>query len=946
MKRKMDSKTKILTAAVLCACTTLWVNTAWAQRLVGNTGSMVLVGNDITQIAPVEDKEVTMDKDVNNGEVQGVYGGYALGGEAGWDSSEVIVDGTMEANRNTVTINGGTVTGGEIILQAIGSSHRLEFDNAAVVGGFANYASENKVYIYDGVINTDVIGGYSLVSGNKNSSHLEIANNSVYVYGGSITDGNIVGAYVDGTSKDGNNNIVKNNSVIIENASIESSSISNGNIYGAWADDEYAKLEGNKVYIKDGANITTSKSGSNSGVGIFGAYGQGKYTSAINNIVKISGGTINANIYGGYANIASSNSEVSGNKVIITGGTIIGNVYAGDSNSGANISNNGIYISGKADLSEANLYGWDNEHSSYIMTGVMLDIDNYNGSVNDIKKFNNIIIKGQSDLNINTIDLYNYIDENWNEVCGVLSIDNSNLSANKIDFVNQLSIQNGATLKVTTVDLYNNYDLCGDLVADNSNIEIDKLGYVNDVSLTNSSANIKNLDYFNNLTIKNNNRNMIKLGNINGRNGGTTSIITTDSKFTADSIKDLKELNVDMTAINWEKDSAVIDVSGAADLTNTAISATGILAAAAGTAVQNGDRMSFIKAGTLTGASAANVDVKKLQIGFASEADVELQDGANSIDWVVTGATAPTEQTKIIGESRTAAVAFVNQGSDILNNAFGLLDDGKYGIKTFAAAHGNYSRYDTGSNLKVNGWSVLAGVGDTVQKDNGSFSWGVFYENGSGNYRTYNDYSGLSLEGFGNAVYNGGGAMARFRANNGTYAELGVRVGMLKNSLSNAVADGFGMHGGYDTETNYFGTHLGVGHIYNIDGSRNIDIYGKYFYTRHSGESFEILGDKVEFDDAESSRLRLGLRYNTNTQNDVSFYYGAAWDYEFNGKAQVKAADFYTGNPSLKGSTAMIEAGVHYAPDNSPWSIDFGLQGYGGKRDGFSGTMQVNYSFN
>lgn len=400
-----------------------------------------------------------------------------------------------------------------------------------------------------------------------------------------------------------------------------------------------------------------------------------------------------------------------------------------------------------------------------------------------------------------------------------------------------------------------------------------------------------------------------------------------------------------MTSIGWENGGTVVDVSGTADLTGTAISAGGILAVAAGTQVQNGDRMSLIKAGTLTGASAAGIDTTKMQIGFATEADVELQDNGNSIDWVVSSAPTASGQVSVIGESRTAAIAFVNQGSDILNNAFGLMDDGKYGIKTFAAAHGNYSKYETGSHIRVNGWSMIAGVGSSEKLDDGTFSWGAFFENGSGDYRTYNDYNGFNLRGFGSAVYNGGGAMARYRSNAGNYAEVGLRAGTLKNTLTNAVADGFGAQGGYDTDTSYYGAHFGLGHVFKVDNNSSVDVYGKYFYTHHDSEDFEILGDKVSFDSADSNRLRLGLRYNRDDGNAFSHYYGLAWDYEFSGDADVTAAGFDTGNPSLKGSTAVIEAGIHYAPDNSPWSIDLGLQGYGGQRDGFSGTMQVNYSF-
>ena len=876
MKARLDRKTKILTAAVLCACTTLWASPVWAASGGSATNGAYYGGRNTSASGKVEGKTVTI---VDGDNYKGVYGGYAFGNDDFGFTTLPLLTGSAEANNNKVNINGGTVTGEQIM----GDSRDRIY--GSIVGGWSNYASGNEVIIQDvtfevgsqpqtSVLPSGIYGALVMVKDNMDKNDPKkytdkIYDNHVYIGSGTITGMNIAGAYVNTDRTHGNRNIIRDNSVTIENVTVNSTEATNGNIYGAWADDQYAKLSGNKVYIKDGADITTGSSKSEEGMGVFGAFGMTNYTSADNNLVEISGGTITGDVYGAYAETMRYDKEnhgtVTNNIVRITGGTIVGNVYAGVSGEGTGQKNNSIEISGnKADLSQTNLYGWeanvdpDNE-------GIKLNINNFEG------------------------------DENKGEI-------------KKIEKFNNVNIQNS----------------------------IVKVESVNDVDEIN---------------VENQNRYVVDLGTINkladtGAPKFYGTNIMTDSKIKAQSLENINSINVDMTAINWEKDAAVIDVSGTADFTGTAISATGILAAAAGTEVQNGDTMSLIKAGNLTGATAKDIDISNLQIGFVTEAQVEVQDRDNSIDFVVTGGKQATEQVSIIGESRTAAIAFVNQGSDILNNAFGLMDDGKYGIKTFAAAHGNYSKYETGSHIRVNGWSMLAGVGSSEKVNDGTFSWGVFFENGSGNYRTYNDYNGFNLEGFGSAVYNGGGALARYRSNAGNYAEVGVRAGMLKNSLSNAVADGFGVQGGYDEDTSYYGAHVGAGHIFTLDDHSSIDVYGKYFYTHHDSDEFEILGDEVRFDSADSSRLRLGMRYNQNDGNAFSHYYGLAWDYEFNGDADVTAAGFDTGNPSLKGSTAVIEAGIHYAPDKSPWSVDLGLQGYGGQRDGFSGTMQVNYSFN
>lgn len=884
------AKTKILTAAVLCASTTLWASPVWAESGGSAINGAYYGGTNTAVSGKVEGKTVTVETGDN---FKGVYGGYAFEEKMGWGSNEPIlskenpnnedemIPGKSQANNNKVIINGGTVNSGLLM----GDSRNPFY--GSIAGAWSNYASGNEVEMNDGTfigqsvslgeMRPGVYGAIVLVNDNKSEDHPDIINNSVYIGNATIYGGNVAGVYVDALKDAGknsnNNNVIKNNSVIIDGAIIQSTSNLSGNIYGAYSIDNNSILDGNTVKIKSG-EITSSSA--EYGGGIYGAWADREGSITNNNTVIIEGGEITANIYGAFGRIANDedsnkdddidDSVIAGNKVVISGGTINGTVYAADTRQLKGfLKNNGIEISGNnADLTNTNLAGYKDNSKIEKSENIYLNINNFSGTEGKIKGI-----------------------ENFNTV----NITDSIVDVNAVDYVDVLNIKN-----------------------ENKNIV--NLGKVNTIS-DNSVYNFQN-----------------------------RSVINTDSKIKAQSLENLKALNVDMTAINWEKDTAVVDVSGTADFTGTSISASGTLAAAAGTEVQNGDRMSFIKAGELKGVSAANVDVDKLQIGFATEAKVEMQDGGNSIDFVITGAQQANEQAGIIGESRTAAIAFVNQGSDILNNAFGLMDDGKYGIKTFAAAHGNYSKYETGSHIRVNGWSMIAGVGNSDKLEDGTFSWGVFFENGSGNYSTYNDYNGYNLRGFGSAVYNGGGALARYRSKAGNYAEIGLRAGMLKNSLGNAVADGYGVQGGYDEETSYYGAHLGVGHIFAVDENSNVDVYGKYFYNHHDSDEFEILGDKVEFDSADSNRLRFGLRYNQNDGNAFSHYYGLAWDYEFSGDANVTAAGFDTGNPSLKGSTAVIEAGVHYAPDNSPWSIDLGLQGYGGQRDGFSGTMQLNYSFN
>ena len=302
------------------------------------------------------------------------------------------------------------------------------------------------------------------------------------------------------------------------------------------------------------------------------------------------------------------------------------------------------------------------------------------------------------------------------------------------------------------------------------------------------------------------------------------------------------------------------------------------------------------------------------------------------------------DKVLVIGESRAAATAFVNQGSEIVETGLDALarDNSKAGdTKVFAAVYGNASEYATGSHVKVNGWSGIVGIGKT--NDNG-LTVGAFFENGEGNYRTYNTVNNEFMRGDGEACYNGGGFLVRKDNANGVYTEASLRAGNLQNELRNAVRGSDGL-AGYDVDTFYYGAHLGVGKIIpRGNEGDSIDVYGKFIYTHHDSEDFTIDGSDFHFDSVDSERLRLGFRINEVQTNKLSMYYGAAWEYEFNGDADNTTVGYDLATPSLGGSTMIGEIGMHYNASEK-WSLDLNVRGYSGQRDGFTGSVQANYAF-
>lgn len=438
-------------------------------------------------------------------------------------------------------------------------------------------------------------------------------------------------------------------------------------------------------------------------------------------------------------------------------------------------------------------------------------------------------------------------------------------------------------------------------------------------------------------------------GNINVEDVITGNTLTLDSwSGSTKSVKNFNGINFDN--INWQNGGTVLTITEGADndLANTEINLNSI---AGGSKIAVGDTMTLIESNKNVnlGIKKDNIKVKdNFFAGVAAQGTgtATVKDDG-SVEFKV-NTFKLNDQIDIVAENRAVAAAFVNQGTDLISDSLDTISrDSNYGVKTFAAVHGNRSKYDVNSDIKINGWSTIVGVGNTGKFDNSSeFSWGVFYENGSGNYRTYNEFNNEFFRGDGSLVYNGGGIAARYTNKNGVYTEGSLRAGMLKSDMDNALRDGAGNYYGYESESAYYGAHIGIGKIIRLSESSDLDVYGKFFHTYTEGDSFKVANDEFEFDSINSDRLRIGARITSNKENKFSTYYGLAYEYEFNGDADMTAQGLKAPTQSLQGSSVMAEVGFNYQPTpTSPWSFDLNMRGYTGERQGGSFNVQATYTF-
>jgi outer membrane autotransporter protein len=244
----------------------------------------------------------------------------------------------------------------------------------------------------------------------------------------------------------------------------------------------------------------------------------------------------------------------------------------------------------------------------------------------------------------------------------------------------------------------------------------------------------------------------------------------------------------------------------------------------------------------------------------------------------------------------------------------------------------------------------MAGLAWGNDIDPGRLTLGAFFEYGNGSYDTYNSFAGgPDVHGEGDMYHLGGGVLARMDFTDAGpgmfYTEASFRVGSVRNDYKNGNLGGYAAN--YESDAVYYGLHVGVGHIWRFTEKTSFDLYGKYLWTRQNSDSVLLsTGDPISFDGVESERLRLGGRFSYTVNDFIAPYFGAAYEYEFDGEARAKAYGYAMETPSLRGGTGIGEIGLAVkASKTMPLSVDLGVQGYVGIREGVTGSLQVRYDF-
>ncbi|GHU19640.1 hypothetical protein FACS189475_07190 [Betaproteobacteria bacterium] len=427
------------------------------------------------------------------------------------------------------------------------------------------------------------------------------------------------------------------------------------------------------------------------------------------------------------------------------------------------------------------------------------------------------------------------------------------------------------------------------------------------------------------------------------------------------------DLDADNSTLNFYVPNSVttgdtlLNVGGTASVNNSTVN-VGIEGASSPLA--KGDQIVLIKAAALTGTPAnpdniATVSPAMMTQGISLIYDFDLSTTGEQLIATLRGSSV-TPGTKALSEGFLSGMTLVNQSTDLAaEQGMNALrqeirrSEGQRPI-AFGVLSGGSSRYKTGSHIDVDSLSLLTGLAAEVKQNSGDLTLGGFIVYGEGDYDTHNSFpNAASVKGSGETDYAGAGVLARLDFN-GTqsghaYIDGALQAGSVKTTFhsSDLVAQGIGAR--YITRSNYYGLHLGSGYVWNLTNNSELEASVKYLYAQREGDKLKLnTGDPIRFKTIESHRLRIGARYSWTADmvNRVKPYVGLAWEHEFDGKAKATAYGSAIDAPKLKGDTGIIELGLTMKPSaTKPLTVNFGVQGYAGRREGISGSLKVEYRF-
>lgn len=844
--------------------------------------------------------KLDLERNSSNFESSTIYGNafgnstYGFGGALGRTH-------TAQSSDNTMTFSNSTITG--MVMQDF-------------IYGDDETVKNNRLILTNGShVENEIDGEY--LYGTESATHLEAEGNSTSLMEGSRADGGITSVMMVNLYGPKATMKASGNTLLVAGKSV--TPCAKGVEVVDKADSDISSTA-NTVSISDGSTVGVVMS-------VHGAGNADRNKVNVNDSTvgivagAIAGGDVTGNsvTIGGTAKVDYTTAEEMLKEKGITNAAMFlpdssweGNsaVIAGYSTGSGSADNNAVNITGQADLEKADLYGYLGEKGS----GNVLRIG-YDGSQDAVWK-NPSDNKVKSISNFDTIELH---QGTWGKTMLHVA-DDMDLSHTKVD-ISHLSFENGALAKpnsetVLIDDEGTSYDNSNTQIYDGNGGNGISLAY----SLGNSASALLSGSFIGKGTTDNGNI-VLKTGNVTVDTVDFNQVEWGKTPLTLDSgvTYDFSDANINTSHITFKSIASLKEGINTMTLMDTNSSKVKDLK----DSNLSGETLPYTVGTTLEGNGKAYLDNGNLQYSIS-----------------LTDKTKPhaQSQTHMTVMGQEAGLTALVDGSDLVIRDLSTIKENEEKFYGFASVMGGENRYDTGSYLRTNMWNGHAGVGWKSPRSDGSLAeYALFYDYGDGNYRTYD----AGRRGHGKINYKGAGVFGRYRLENRTFVEGSFRTGRLDNEARHVLYDGNGKGYDYDTNSRYNAFHVGFGRTYDRGSSNTLELYGRYFYTHINGDDYDA-GGHYHLDSADSSLLRIGGRWN-HRSSLMQYYAGAAYEYEFDGKAAGLADGAPIRNADIRGSSVRFELGAKYT--KGPWVLDFGGHGYAGKHRGVGGNINIAYRF-
>lgn len=812
-----------------------------------------------------------------------VYGAYTEGSGA-VTNNKVIISGSMtEMNRDPVTgaLSIGSGTVAYNSVTATGGNIYSIFGGGSVEG----IAEYNSVTVEGDTIIEDRVAGGMAMKG-------VARHNSVTISGTAEINRKVFGANIEAS---GSGDLI-DNSVTISGSAAEV----DREVHGAYTEGS-GIVAYNSVTLTDGLLNGEVYGGASTKNGI-----------AEYNSVTVSGGTINMSATGGvsvnnvarYNNVTVTGGTIKGfiaggmsesnaieNKVMISGGNIGGYVCGAESRDGS-ATGNEVIISGTPTFESAygtNIYGASTLDGNITGNKVTISgrpVFNFNDPDKNVKIYGGYVDRA-GDVTGNSVEING--DMNFTEALEIYG----GYGGTGAVTGNSVTISGRPTFAADSV-IYGGYSVSGEVSGNILNIKSTGI----------TVSNIKNFDVYN--------------------------------FYLPDTM---------------QADDVLLTVTGGSSHEQTDLKGSSVNVGITGSApaLKSGDNVTLLHNANGILADGTTVYGKMTQ-GVSLEYDFTtvLQNGDSLVTTIIKSGIS--DDTKSLVETQAAAAGFINSGADMLVSS-GITSMSKVTSAEdnaiFGAMSGGSMRYDTGSHADVKGYNFALGMGKAVANNAGRLTFGPFVEYGYGDYTSYLDNG---VRGDGKTKYYGVGVLARQDDKSGVYYEGSLRYGRMDADYASNDLGTAGIHSSYDSSSAYYGAHLGIGKVTGLNDTTEADVYAKLLYTHQNGDSVTLQGEGngevYDFDAVDSTRARVGARVSKAYSERGTGYVGLAYEYEFDGEARATVKGFSTPAPSIKGSSGLVELGYILQPQgvNDP-TINIGLQGWGGKKQGFTGNVDFVWTF-